>query len=201
MADRLTATGERRSPPRPPSLGRRLLELAAAFGKVGVFGFGGGPSFIPLIEREVLRRGWLEREDFIDALAFGNALPGPITTKLAGFVGFRVGGWLGASIALVALSVPTIVAMVALASLFALAHDLPLLERFLAGLRPVVIALLVLVVVGFAPAALRGADRFERTWRWAVAVGAFVLAALAEVHPAVLIVAGGLVGLVAARRT
>jgi len=188
-------------PGAPPPLAERLRDLAIAFGKVGVFGFGGGPAFIPLIEREVLQRGWLTREGFLDAFAFGNALPGPITTKLAGFVGYRVAGWPGAAVALLALTLPTILAMVALAALFARAHDLPLLERFLTGLRPVVIALLVLVVLGFAPAALRGADRFERAWRWALALGAFALAALADVHPALLIVAGGFVGLVVARRT
>jgi chromate transporter len=201
VAAELTPDPAPPTPAAPAPLARRLRHLALAFGKVGVFGFGGGPAFIPLIEREVLRRGWLTREAFLDAFAFGNALPGPITTKLAGFVGYRVAGWPGATIALLALTLPTILAMVALAALFVRAHELTLLERFLAGLRPVVIALLVLVVLGFAPAALRGVDRFERGWRWALALAAFALAALADVHPALLIVAGGLVGLVAARRT
>lgn len=194
MADRLTNAQD------PPPLTRRWLDLAAAFGKVGLFGFGGGPSFIPLIEREVLQRGWLTRADFLDAFAFGNALPGPIATKLAGYVGYRVAGCVGSAVALLALTLPTIVAMVALAALFALAHEAPLLERFFSGLRPVVMALLVLVVIGFAPAALRGADRTERAWRWGVALGAFALAVLLDIHPALLIVAGGLAGLVLARR-
>ena len=179
---------------------RRLLELSLAFGRVGIFGFGGGPSFIPLIEREVLAKGWLTREAFMDAFAFGNALPGPIATKLAGYVGYRVAGVAGALAALLALTVPTILAVVALAALLLGAPDAPLLERFLAGLRPVVITLLVMTVLGFAPAALRGSTGRERAWRWALALIAFGLAAWLRVHPALLIVAGGVVGLLLARR-
>ncbi len=172
-----------------------------AFGRAGLFGFGGGPSFIPLVEREVLAHRWLTREGFLDAFAFGNALPGPITTKLAGYVGYRVAGWPGAIAALAGLTVPTILAMVALSALYLRYQDAAPVERFLAGLRPVVIALLVLVVLGFAPSALavRG-DRWERAWRWSLAVGAFALAALLDVHPALLIIAGGLLGLLLARR-
>ena len=179
---------------------RRLRDLTTAFGRVGLFGFGGGPSFIPLIEREVLAKGWLTREAFLDAFAFGNALPGPIATKLAGYVGYRVAGVAGAFVALMALTAPTILAMVALGALLIGAPESPTLERFLSGLRPVVITLLLLTVIGFAPAALRGATPGERTWRWALALGAFALAAWLRVHPALLIVAGGLLGLVMARR-
>jgi chromate transporter len=130
-------------------------------GAAGLFGFGGGPSFIPLVEREVLAHGWLTREGFLDAFAFGNALPGPITTKLAGYVGYRVAGWPGAIVALIGLTVPTILAMVALSALYGRYQDAALLERFLAGLRPVVIALLLLVVLGFAPSALAPAGRLR----------------------------------------
>ncbi len=180
---------------------RRLLDLTLAFGKAGVFGFGGGPAFIPLIEREVLERGWLSREGFLDALAFGNALPGPITTKLAGYVGHRVAGWPGAVCALLGLTVPSILAMIGLAALYLRFQDAAVVERFLAGLRPVVIALLVLVVIGFAPSAISaGGKGYARAWRAALAVIAFVLAATLQVHPAILIVAGGVSGLVLARR-
>jgi len=194
VAARLTA-------PHRPGRVLRLWQLLLAFGRAGLFGFGGGPAFIPLIEREVLAHGWLSRASFLDALAFGNALPGPITTKLAGYVGYRVAGWPGALVALLGLTVPTILAMIALAALYLRYQDAAAVERFLAGLRPVVIALLVLVVVGFAPSALApSTDRYERAWRWALALGAFVLAVTLDVHPALLIVTGGVLGLLLARR-
>ena len=178
----------------------RLAALTVAFGKVGLFGFGGGPSFIPLIQREVEARRWLTREAFLDAFAFGNALPGPIATKLAGYVGYRVAGWAGAVVALLALTVPTILAMVGLAALYAEYQDSPWVAGFLTGLRPVVIGLLVYTVVIFAPSALGPL----RSWRgnllrWGLAVAAFVAAVAFGIHPGVLILAGGVAGVLLRR--
>jgi chromate transporter len=178
----------------------RWLALAAAFGRVGLFGFGGGPSFIPLIQREVEAYGWLTKEDFLEAFGFGNALPGPIATKLAGYIGYRVAGWSGASVALLALTGPSIVAMVALAALYVRYQDADVVVGFLTGLRPVVIALLVLTVLAFVPSALGTRRAWRSQWLpWAIAVGAFVAAVTLGVHPGLLILAGGLIGLAARR--
>jgi chromate transporter len=188
-------------PPGAGSLAGRLAALAVAFAKVGLFGFGGGPSFIPLIQREVEARRWLTREAFLDAFAFGNALPGPIATKLAGYVGYRVAGWGGAVVALLALTVPTILAMVGLAALYVQYQDSPWVEGFLTGLRPVVIGLLVYTVVVFAPGAL-GPLRAWRSnlLRWGLAIAAFVAAVAFGIHPGLLILAGGVAGMALRRR-
>jgi chromate transporter len=180
---------------RPAPWLRRIWDLTASFTRVGLFGFGGGPSFIPLIEREVVGRRWLDRPVFLDAFAFGNTLPGPIATKLAGYVGYRVAGAFGMITALLALTLPSIVAMIALAEAYAANQDALAVQGFLRGLRPVVIALLLQVVLEFAPGALGPVA----SWRahlasWAIFAGAFALA-IAGVHPGLLILAGGALGL------
>lgn len=178
-----------------------LLELFVAFVKIGLFGFGGGPSMIPLFQAEVVgARQWLTKEQFLDAFAFGNALPGPITTKLAGYVGYRVAGWPGAFIALLGLTAPTILAMIALAALYLTYRDHPAVGAFLMGVRPVVIALLIVVVWQFAPGAFGKPDTWRRNWPlWLLAVGTFVLAVGYGVHPALLIIAGGVLGITLVR--
>jgi chromate transporter len=178
-----------------------VATLFVVFARIGLLGFGGGPSFIPLIQREVETRGWLTREGFLDAFAFGNALPGPIATKLAGYVGYRIAGWAGALSALLGLTVPTIIAMIALAALYVRYAEAPLLVSFLQGLRPVVIALLVMTVVTFAPSALGPARAWrDHLGRWALMLVAFVLAVSLDVHPALLIAGGGVLGLTVMRR-
>lgn len=174
------------------------LKLLWSFAKVGLFGFGGGPSMIPLIQEEVVDvQRWLTHEEFLDAFAFGSALPGPIATKMAGYVGFKVAGWPGAAAGLVGVTVPTILAMIALGGLYLKYRESPLFEAFLKGVRPVVIALLALVVWQFAPRALGTPPQWIANWAlWGLAVGAFALSVRFGVHPAVLIVAGGLFGLV-----
>ena len=186
--------------PDPRSLALRCLALTLAFGRVGLLGFGGGPSFIPLVQREVDRAGWLTREGFLDAFAFGNALPGPIATKIAGYVGYRVAGWTGAAAALLGLTLPTIVMMVALATLYAEHREVAWVEGALTGLRPVVIALLILTVVGFAPSALGSARGWLRDpLRLLLAVAAFAAALWGGVHPGLLILVGGGLGMLLGR--
>ena len=74
-----------------------LWRILFSFLKVGLFGYGGGPSMIPLLQEEVVEmNGWLSAEEFVDALAMGNSLPGPIIVKMATFVGYKMAGvWLG----------------------------------------------------------------------------------------------------------
>lgn len=93
----------------------KQLHIFYAFFKVGILGYGGGPSSIPLVHKEAVDRyKWLNDDDFGDILALGNTLPGPIATKMAGYIGYRVGGWLGLINAVLATSVPTILLMIVL---------------------------------------------------------------------------------------
>jgi chromate transporter len=175
-----------------------ILRLFYAFAKVGVFGFGGGPSMIPLIQEEVVEvQGWLTRDEFLDAFAFGNTLPGPIATKMAGYVGYQVAGIFGATAGLLGITVPTIIAMIALGSLYLRYRDSTVFTGFLRGVRPVVIALLALVVYQFAPRAFGTPQQWLGNWfLWLLAIAAFALSIRFNAHPALLIVAGGVIGIV-----
>jgi chromate transporter len=43
--------------------------LFSTFIRIGTFTIGGGHVMLPLIEREVVNRGWIAKEDFIDLFA------------------------------------------------------------------------------------------------------------------------------------
>ena len=174
-----------------------LWQLFFSFTKVGLFGFGGGPSMIPLIQEEVVEvQKWLSKDEFLDAFAFGNTLPGPIATKMAGYVGYKVAGLGGAFAGLAGVTLPTVAAMIALGSLYLRYRDAPAISGFLRGVRPVVIALLALVVYEFAPRAFGTPSEWLGNWAfWLLAIGAFVLAIRFNVHPAILIVVGGALGI------
>ena len=73
-----------------------ILNIFIAFFRSGMLGFGGGPSSIPLVHKEVVGTfKWMDDDEFSDVLALGNTLPGPINTKMAGYIGYRVGGIMG----------------------------------------------------------------------------------------------------------
>lgn len=174
------------------------LDLFTSFSKVGLFGFGGGPSLVPLLQEEVVSlRGWLTAEEFLDAFALGNALPGPIATKMAAYIGFKVAGWTGVVAGLLGMVLPTALLMLALLGLYLRFREAPYVEGFLRGVRPVVIALLLMVALQFAPRAL-GAPReiLQNVAPWLLMIASLTLAWRFDVHPALLIVLGGLVGVV-----
>ena len=98
-----------------PSLGTVLRE----WGRLGCIGFGGPPAHIALLRQLcVERRGWLDAQEFEDAVAACNLLPGPASTQLAIFCAWRVRGRTGALLGGVAFIVPGLVVILALAALF-----------------------------------------------------------------------------------
>ena len=162
------------------------LDLAVGWLRVGLFGFGGGPSIIPLIRAECVDRyHWVDDAQLLDAVAFGNALPGPIAVKLAAHVGMLRGGWIGAVIAVSALSLPGVAMMLVLAAVFARYKEHPLVIGMMRGIRPVAVALLVYTVWVLAPDGVRDA----RAGLLAVA------ALLLDVHPALVVAVGMGLGL------
>ncbi len=174
----------------------QVLELFWAFTKSGLYGFGGGPSMIPIIQNEVVNvQHWLTKEEFLDAYALGNALPGPIATKLSGYVGYKVAGWPGAMAGMLGMALPTVIAMVLLATLYLRYKETPIVSSFMKGVRPVVLALLVIVAWEFIPTALGKQFQLSNWILWVLAALALVLSLKFNVHPALLILGGGFIGL------
>ncbi len=96
-----------------------LSTVAAAWGRIGVVGFGGPPSHVALLrDLCVERRAWLTEGEFEDAIAACNLLPGPASTQLAIFCAWRVRGAPGAVAGGLAFVVPGLVLILALAALF-----------------------------------------------------------------------------------
>jgi len=75
----------------------RLREVLAQWGRIGCIGFGGPPTHIALLrDLVVARRQWMSSEQFEDAVAACNLLPGPASTQLAILCAWNVAGSAGA---------------------------------------------------------------------------------------------------------
>lgn len=121
-----------------------IWDLFVAMGRAGLLGYGGGPSAIPLIRAEVVEKySWLTDQEFTDALAIANTLPGPIATKLSAFVGFKVAGVFGALSALIGMVGPTAIAVILLLKVLITFKDSPVLKGLISAVRPVVVVLLL----------------------------------------------------------
>ncbi|MBU8920676.1 MAG: chromate transporter [Bacteroidales bacterium] len=162
-----------------------------AFLRVGTFGYGGGPALIPLIEDEVVHNyAWLTAEEFIDALAMANALPGPIATKLAICIGLKTGGVIGAFSALTAILLPSSIFIIILSILYYKFRNVPSVQGMIRGIRPVVIALLMVTVAHLAPRSVCSWDTVM------IALAAFLVVFFLKVHPIYTIAAAAVVGLI-----
>ncbi|OXM87340.1 chromate transporter [Paenibacillus rigui] len=134
-----------------------LWKLFAAFGTATMLGYGGGPSIIPLYEDQVVTRNqWMDTAEFGRTLAFGNALPGPIATKLAAFIGFKVAGWAGMLVALTAVVMPTALIMVALAGVMLKLDNNPYIKGMIRGVQPIIFVMMAMLAYDFAKYMFQG---------------------------------------------
>jgi len=90
-------------------------DIFIAFLRSGLLCYGGGPASIPFVHKEVVDRyKWMDNEEFAEAVAIANTLPGPINTKMAGYFGYRVGGFWGLMLGLIGMVIPTAILMIIL---------------------------------------------------------------------------------------
>jgi chromate transporter len=98
-----------------PGLGTVALE----WGRIGCIGFGGPPAHIALLRRLCVDdRGWIKADEFEDAIAACNLLPGPASTQLAIFCAWRARGRPGAVVGGLCFILPGLIVILALAALF-----------------------------------------------------------------------------------
>lgn len=83
-----------------------LLKIALFFTKAGAFVFGSGLAIVPFLYSGVVKEyGWLNEQQFLDAVAVAMITPGPVVITV-GFIGYIVAGLAGASIAALATFLP-----------------------------------------------------------------------------------------------
>ena len=99
----------------PPSLGTIALQWT----RIGVTGFGGPPTHIALLRRLVVdQHHWIDAQEFEDAVAACNLLPGPASTQLCIFIARRLGGPRGAVVGGLGFILPAVIVIVVLSALF-----------------------------------------------------------------------------------
>jgi chromate transporter len=171
-----------------------LIELARAFGRLGMTAFGGAGVHLALFRAEfVTRRKWISSGHYMDLLGAANLLPGPTSTEVAIGIGREHAGWSGMLVAGVSFILPASLVVLLFAVLYERLGALPQMRWLLYGIQPVVVAIIIQALASLAPIALR------RRSAWLVAAAALALA-VAGVHPLVLL-GGGALAMLLVRRT
>ncbi|MCP3029131.1 chromate transporter [Halobacillus sp. A5] len=164
-------------------------QIFVAFFIPGIVGYGGGPASIPLVENEVVGRfGWMSVNEFSEMLAVANALPGPIATKMAGFIGYEQAGILGAFIGVFATVAPSLILMIALLSLLNKFKGSPRVKAMTSFIRPVIAILLGVMAYQFFATSYGSAGLIQTMFLIAVS---YILLERVKIHPA-FVIAGSL---------
>jgi len=182
-----------------------LLKIFLLFSRVALFSWGGGPASLALMQRETTAAGWVDSAEFADAVAAGNALPGPIAPQVSAFVGYKMAGIPGAIAAVAGTVLPTTILMLLMVIFFFGVKDSPAVKAMLQAVRPVVVGLLLWTAYdmaysifsvkksGWTTALLGGWDKAL------IVVAAFVLLILTRINPALIILGSAAFGFLAYR--
>ncbi len=127
-----------------PTSAVSLSEASRFWLRLGLVSFGGPAGQIALLHRELVeRRRWLSERRFLHALNYCMLLPGPEATQLATYLGWLMHGMPGGLIAGGLFLAPSVLVLTALATVYALWGQLPLLAAVFAVLKPTVLAIVL----------------------------------------------------------
>jgi chromate transporter len=133
-----------------------VATLASTFLKLGTIAFGGPAAHIAMMEREFVReRGWLTGEQFLDLVGTASLIPGPSSTEVAIYIGYRRAGWLGLFVAGSCFILPAALIVTALAWAYTRFGRIPAIGGVLYGVKASVIAVIAQALVRFACTAAR----------------------------------------------
>ena len=118
------------------------LKLFVTFAKIGMFTIGGGYAMIPLIEREIVNKQWMNKEEFMEMFALTQSLPGVFAVNISIFVGYKLKKVPGGIVCALGSILPSFFIILAIALFFTHVQDNVWVEKAFKGLRPAVVALI-----------------------------------------------------------
>ena len=130
---------------------------------------------IPVIEREMKERGWIEEEEIEDVVVLAQSAPGLLAVNMAIFAGYKIRGLKGSIAATLGAVIPSFVIILLIAIAFTSFKDNVFIQKFFQGLRPVAIALIVVPAVNMARKGCR------KWWQWLLMLATLFLVAFLKV--------------------
>lgn len=119
------------------------FQLFYTFFLIGLFTFGGGYAMIPMIQEQVVSKGWISESNLTDFIAVSEATPGPFAINISTFVGNSVGGTFGAICATIGVILPSVIIIIIIAMIMKKFIKNKYVQGALQGVRPIVLALIL----------------------------------------------------------
>jgi len=188
-----------------------IWKIFVLYSRVALFSWGGGPASLALMQRETTEALWVPPGaaeavpwatplEFSDAVAVGNALPGPIAPQVSAYIGYKLAGVPGAVAAAAGTVLPTTLLMLFMVVYFFRIKDSLLVQSMLKAVRPVVVGLLLWTAYDMAYSVF-GVK--QRGWGDSLSIGwdkilfvavTFGLLTMTKINPAFVIFGAACVG-------
>ena len=167
-----------------------FLELFWTFFTIGAFTFGGGYAMLPLIQIEVVSKGWLSNDAVVNFIAVSESTPGPFAINMATYVGSEMGGILGAACATLGVVMPSFIIILIVAKCYDRFKKSKLVKGAMSGLKPAVIGMIGTAVLSIGKTVFVQPGMLLS----AVLFGAMAVLAFKKVHPIIIICISAAVG-------
>lgn len=169
----------------------KLIDLFLAFLKVGLLSFGGGYTFIPLIEHESVEvYKWVTHDEFMKIIGASELIPGAISIKYATYIGYKVAGLLGIAATVAGSILVPVTGIIILFNVIKAFKNSFALNSMFTGLRSATWGLIIgLGVKSFAKTSMSYGSII-------IGVGALIAIAKFNISPALIMISAALLGLV-----
>ncbi len=180
-----------------------FLELFLTFFKIGAFTIGGGYAMLPLIQEEIIAKGWLLEAEIVNFIAVAESTPGPFAINISTYVGSEMGGILGSVCATLGVVLPSFIIILLVAHWYEQFKASKLVKGLMSGLRPAVIGLIGAAVLSIAKTVFSGIELstalFTNPQFWVSVGTTIVMGVLAfkKTHPIAIICMSAVIGILA----
>lgn len=169
----------------------KVLKMFISFLKIGAFTFGGGYAMIPIIEKEVVDKNkWVSKDEFMDMLVVAQSLPGAMSVNTSIFIGYKIGGVLGAVMALLGVALPSFLIILLVATVFMQFRSNYYVNLAFKGISAAVPVLVLTGVVSLA----KGVDKNKRNI--IIFIISLVALIIFKVNPIIVIIIAAIFGAV-----
>jgi chromate transporter len=173
-------------------IAKQVVDIFLSFFLIGLGAYGGGTVVIPMIEREiVIKHAWLSAPEFAQVISLSQMTPGPIAINAATFVGYLAGGFWGSVVATIGVITPSLILISLIIHVFKCCKDNSFIHRIRQGVRPGVLALIILAVISI------GRVSVYNNITLLIAFTTFILLCIFKnkIHPIIAILVAGILGI------
>ncbi|KGG79852.1 chromate transporter [Caloranaerobacter azorensis H53214] len=163
-----------------------IIKLFLTFFKIGAFTFGGGYAMIPLIQVEVVDKNkWIDNEEFLDIIAIAQSSPGAIAVNSAIFIGYKIGGIIGALACMLGVILPSFIIILIISMFLFKYRNNEVVSKIFLGVRPAVVALIISAVYK-----LTKTSRIKKKLL-IISLITLILVVFVNISPVVMVLVGG----------